>query len=171
MGKPTDWILVHRLHHQHADSPLDPHSPLRTGIWSVFFNTWSLPKEIPIRQIVSLRKKLREDFILTFFDRYYWVLIFFYIAVLTLSGGLVFVGYFWSLPALLALLATSLVNSVCHNSKGEIVDHPIISFFTLGEGFHRSHHLSPKKIFFSDWKAFDFSGVVFKFLKKVICGT
>ncbi len=166
MGKPTDWILVHRLHHQYSDTAIDPHSPKDQGFLSIFLNIWSLPKAIPIRQLVSLRKKLREDTVLVFFDRFYWFLIAAYICALLGLGGPLFVVYFWSLPSLLALLATSLVNSVCHNLKGEIVDHPLVSLFTLGEGYHRSHHISPKKIYFSEWKAFDLSGFVFKLLSR-----
>ena len=31
-GSPIYWVAVHRMHHQHADKPGDPHSP-RDGKW------------------------------------------------------------------------------------------------------------------------------------------
>lgn len=166
MGKPTDWILVHRFHHQYADTDLDPHSPLIQGTWSVFSNQWSLPKSLPLRQLVNLRKKLKENSTFNLYDKYYWFILFSYCSILFLVGGFTFVVYFWSFPSILALLATSLVNSFCHNSRGETVNNSIVSFLTLGEGFHQTHHLNPKKIYFSNWKAFDLSGLIFKLIRR-----
>jgi stearoyl-CoA desaturase (delta-9 desaturase) len=35
---PTrEWVAVHRCHHAHVDSDLDPHSPIVYGIWRVLF--------------------------------------------------------------------------------------------------------------------------------------
>jgi fatty-acid desaturase len=31
---PARWVAVHRRHHQHADQPPDPHSPLVNFLWS-----------------------------------------------------------------------------------------------------------------------------------------
>lgn len=33
-GSPINWVAVHRLHHQHSDKPLDPHSPRHGLLWS-----------------------------------------------------------------------------------------------------------------------------------------
>lgn len=32
-GTPTQWAGNHRFHHAHADTELDPHSPLHRGFW------------------------------------------------------------------------------------------------------------------------------------------
>jgi stearoyl-CoA desaturase (delta-9 desaturase) len=32
-GTPVQWAGNHRYHHAHADTELDPHSPLRQGFW------------------------------------------------------------------------------------------------------------------------------------------
>ena len=32
-GTPIQWTGNHRYHHAHADTPLDPHSPLHRGFW------------------------------------------------------------------------------------------------------------------------------------------
>jgi hypothetical protein len=32
---PETWAAVHRLHHRHADTPLDPHSPQQLRPWQV----------------------------------------------------------------------------------------------------------------------------------------
>src|SRR5436305_3580865 len=32
---PKAWVVMHRLHHEHSDTPLDPHSPTNVGILGV----------------------------------------------------------------------------------------------------------------------------------------
>ena len=57
MGRPSSWILVHRLHHIYSDTNLDPHSPTKSGRWQVFTNTWSLSKEIPAKRLDNLKTR------------------------------------------------------------------------------------------------------------------
>src|SRR5580658_3444120 len=33
-GSPSSWVAVHRRHHEHADHPPDPHSPIRSFLWA-----------------------------------------------------------------------------------------------------------------------------------------
>ncbi|TMH60941.1 MAG: hypothetical protein E6H55_10675 [Betaproteobacteria bacterium] len=32
---PKAWVCMHRMHHQFADTLLDPHSPLHSGLWNL----------------------------------------------------------------------------------------------------------------------------------------
>ncbi|RKH96807.1 hypothetical protein D7Y13_30640, partial [Corallococcus praedator] len=32
---PKAWVVMHRLHHEHSDTPLDPHSPVNVGILGI----------------------------------------------------------------------------------------------------------------------------------------
>lgn len=32
---PKAWVVMHRLHHEHSDTPLDPHSPVNVGLFGV----------------------------------------------------------------------------------------------------------------------------------------
>ncbi|HJZ98349.1 MAG TPA: acyl-CoA desaturase [Candidatus Solibacter sp.] len=41
-GTPVQWAGNHRFHHAHADTPLDPHSPLQHGFWHAHVG-WYLP--------------------------------------------------------------------------------------------------------------------------------
>lgn len=33
---PKAWVVMHRLHHEHSDTPLDPHSPTNCGLFGIF---------------------------------------------------------------------------------------------------------------------------------------
>lgn len=46
-GTPIQWAGNHRAHHQHADQPLDPHSPVQRGFWFAH-NGWYLQNDNPI---------------------------------------------------------------------------------------------------------------------------
>ncbi len=39
---PESWAGVHRLHHRHADTPLDPHSPVQRRPITIVAGTWVL---------------------------------------------------------------------------------------------------------------------------------
>ena len=41
---PLTWIGTHRMHHAHADTDKDPHSPDHVGFWNVLFNNWKVKK-------------------------------------------------------------------------------------------------------------------------------
>src|SRR3989442_739592 len=34
---PKGWVCMHRLHHAHSDTELDPHSPMQAGLFGVLF--------------------------------------------------------------------------------------------------------------------------------------
>ena len=66
MRSPLIWIGVHRIHHAHADTDKDPHSPDRLGFWSVIFNRWDV-KNIDRKYIKDLVKNPR----IMFFHKYW----------------------------------------------------------------------------------------------------
>ena len=44
---PKAWVVMHRLHHEHSDTPLDPHSPRNVGLLG-----------IPMEQLRSYKRVL-----------------------------------------------------------------------------------------------------------------
>ncbi|MDZ4083119.1 MAG: fatty acid desaturase [Bdellovibrionales bacterium] len=156
LGKPVEWALIHRLHHQHSDETADPHSPAQQGFWTVFLNRWRLSPETA-KPRLSLVRDLVSSKNVQFFQKRYYLVIALYVLVLALAAGLpgVIFGYCW--PVVLSVLATSLVNSVCHTG-GVPRDSFWITLFTFGEGIHGRHHLEPKTINLSYAQYFDLSG-------------
>lgn len=65
-GTPIQWAGNHRAHHQHADTPLDPHSPHQRGFWFAH-NGWYLQSENPfLCFLYAIAGPLRS-----FFDAFY----------------------------------------------------------------------------------------------------
>lgn len=50
MGGPVIWASVHRWHHAHSDSELDPHTP-RRGVWHAYWAWLMHPPSIPLTTI------------------------------------------------------------------------------------------------------------------------
>ena len=44
-GDPIEWVSDHRYHHQHTDTPMDPHSPYEGFWWSHI--GWLWDNEVP----------------------------------------------------------------------------------------------------------------------------
>ena len=59
------WSGVHRIHHAHADTEKDPHSPKKHPWYVILFSLWKV-KQIPRRYIDDLIKNPR----VMFFHRY-----------------------------------------------------------------------------------------------------
>ena len=156
LGKPVEWALIHRLHHQHSDEKADPHSPAQQGFWTVFLNRWRLSSETA-KPRLSLVRDLVSSRNVQFFQQRYYAVIGGYVLLLALVAGVpgVIFGYCW--PVVLSVLATSLVNSVCH-LDGVPRDSFWVALFTFGEGIHGRHHREPKTIDLSYAQYFDLSG-------------
>ncbi len=158
LGKPVEWALIHRLHHQYSDQPQDPHSPKHQGFWRILTNTWNL-SHLDARAAVKpqlVRDLFRVKSVM-FFQRHYFSVIGGSILFLALIGGwqAVLFGYFW--PVALTVFATSLVNSVCHLG-GTARDNTLVTWLTFGEGMHGLHHELPRKINLSRGLSFDLAG-------------
>lgn len=156
LGKPVEWALIHRLHHQGSDEVADPHSPKQQGFWIVFLNLWRLSPE-SAKPKLSLIRDLVGAKSVQFYQKRYYVVIATYVALLAAFGGLtgVVFGYCW--PVVLSVLATSMVNSICHLG-GVPRDSFWIALFTFGEGIHGRHHREPKTMNLSYAQYFDLSG-------------
>jgi stearoyl-CoA desaturase (delta-9 desaturase) len=154
---PIWWASHHRYHHQVSDTPEDPHSPVRYGLF------WSHMGWFMSRAHFAPRMELVRDLLrfpeLRFLDRFDTI-------VPVLGGALVWgVGsvlerfaphlntsgpqlFIWSLISTVALLhAAVTINSVAHvfgrrrypttdNSRNSF----LLSLLTFGEGWHNNHH-------------------------------
>lgn len=167
LGKPSHWLTVHLVHHQFSDTAKDPHSPKYKGFWSVFLNLWTVKGSFPIREVLPQIREQRNANIL-FFDKYYFQIILITYSAFLLATNFSFVvfAYFISMPSLFCLLATSLVNGVCHR-RGIVKDNFIVSVFTFGEGLHLQHHLTPKRIDYSKGLNLDMTGKCLRLLKSI----
>ena len=135
---PMSWAGVHRLHHRHADTPLDPHSPVQRRPLTIIAGTWllfaSAKRRLPANRPAGCRIWALRALLVTFYA--------------VTCGPL-------QVPVMLA------VHLVCYMGLGGLINtaghlygskpHPQHPGFDLawlaipllGHGYHNSHHAHP----------------------------
>lgn len=53
-GTPVQWVANHRYHHSHADTELDPHSPVHMGFWYAHVGWYLRSRNVPLCVLYSL---------------------------------------------------------------------------------------------------------------------
>lgn len=140
-GPVLGWAGVHRLHHIHSDTPLDPHSPKYKSAFEVLTSTFDVPP-ITHRNVADLLKNKR---VMTYYS--YHTLI----RVATIVVGLAVLpfGLWLSLiisPMFFGYLGYGFLNYWCHRKK-DVSNSFLANILTGGEGWHANHHDSPR-----DWQ-------------------
>lgn len=149
------WASVHRMHHAHSDTELDPHSPKFINNFKVIFSLWKV-KVIPRKYIKDLMRNPR----VIFFHRYgKWILCAIHIimAIYSVKVWLILLV----IPYFLAWINFGLLNYFAHKS-GEPVNNPWLNLIAPGEGWHKVHHTSPRSYKLSQY---DPSGVIIEVIR------
>ena len=136
---PQRWSGIHRLHHRHADTPLDPHSPIERNPLLVLVGTpylfaAAVPR-LPPGTPGPGRGHVAARVLITAF----WVAVVGWAQTL-ISLAVFFAVYFGVM---------GMVNTIGHRSGRK--PHPGIpgydtawlAPFLLGHGYHNSHHAHP----------------------------
>jgi fatty-acid desaturase len=194
-GSPSWWVAVHRRHHEHADHPPDPHTPLRSFLWAHI--GWVCVKNDEMQRNGFYRSYakdiLRDPFYAWIDDRKIWgwlpmaTAIVFFVAA---TGAGLLLG--WPLPVsvqfglsvtvwgvfvrtVLHLHFTWAVNSVTHmwgyrnyDTDDDSRNNMIVAFVSNGEGWHNNHHADPRSARHGHtWWEFDVSWLTIRFLEIV----
>lgn len=162
---PKAWVCMHRLHHQHADTPKDPHSPVTNGIWRV------LPLQLYSykRTIVGLllekpyyTEPVKDlDFSISFLNKKrLWYLP--YLLQLSIAIILALLFHSWILAAAYWLGMMShpiqgwMVNALGHRfgyrnyeTPDNSTNNTIVAWLVFGEGYQNNHHHRPPSPKFS----------------------
>jgi len=168
---PARWVAVHRRHHQHADEQPDPHSPLVSFLWSHV--GWIVMQNEELNRLgiyERYAKDLLQDRFYKRLERHgsqlsiillqatlFFVTGFFaelafgatLIAAFQFGSSLVIWGLF--VRTVVVWHQTWAVNSVTHlwGYRNYATDegsrnHPIVGYFSNGEGWHNNHHADPR---------------------------
>ena len=151
-GGAINWVVTHRLHHQHTEVVgKDPHTPREGKWWShmgwILRGTAQQHPESSLRQYAP---DLFKDPIHVFLNRFYYVPLILLALILLLVGGwpLVLWGVF--LRVTVGLHATWLVNSATHlwgsrrfATEDDSRNNWWVALLTWGEGWHNNHHAHP----------------------------
>jgi stearoyl-CoA desaturase (delta-9 desaturase) len=161
---PKAWVVMHRLHHEHSDTPLDPHSPVNVGILGIGMEQLRSYKRVIVgllRNEPAYTRYAKDlDFPLnTLNSSGRWYLPYVLHAVIGLALGL---GIGWLLGAAYFLgvmshpLQGGIVNSLGHAMGGRNFDtsdnsrnNHLAAWLIFGEGFQNNHHRYPGSASFS----------------------
>ena len=172
-GSPIWWAAVHRgMHHSHADTDKDPHSPNKGFLHS--YIGWLHNKRLG-RISFKVVKDLRNDNFHLWLHRNYEYIIWSTFIVLSLID-FNFMLWFWAIPAAFSYHQEALVNSICHlgsigykntKSKDNAMNIPLLSLITWGQALHNNHHVDTTKFSFARTKKeFDPSIIFLPFIEE-----
>ncbi len=190
-GPVIKWCAMHRVHHQHSDDELDPHSPHQHGgdtAWSAFKGAffahmgWLFSAEP--RGIGRYVKDLQQDKVLVMVSRQFplWVAVGLLLpgvvaGLITWSWTGALLGFIWGGLVRMALVhhVTWSINSVCHiwgardfNSHDHSRNNAIFGILGFGEGWHNNHHAFPASARHGlAWWQFDSSYLVIRAMEKL----
>ncbi|MDK2122759.1 acyl-CoA desaturase [Parachitinimonas caeni] len=189
-GPIVFWTALHRMHHEMADKPGDPHSPNLhgeglvnkvRGIWHAYIG-WTVQHEVPNANFYS-RDLLADAPIMWVNKRYYlWIALGLALPALlglaltgTAYGALE--GLLWG--GLIRMFALHNViwwiTSFAHvfgsrdyQSRDLSTNNFWLALPTLGESWHNNHHAFPRAAILSlHWWQIDISGGVVAILEKL----
>jgi len=135
-GSPIFWTAVHLHHHRHSDTKEDLHSPIH-GFWQSSFLWFIKPGLENVKGLIAPRSLYRDKVVRLIHDHYY--------------------KFYWGIG-----LTLFLSNYFFHNSKYGYASYttkdnsrnvPIISYISLGGGWHNNHHYDPKSYRFGKLKS------------------
>jgi stearoyl-CoA desaturase (delta-9 desaturase) len=164
-GSVLKWAAMHRRHHQHSDTPDDPHSPLHggQGFWGFLRGFWhahlgwlfkSDPADLD-RYVKDLAQIPSVRVVSALFPL--WIVL--GLVVPAALGGVlsgtwsgVLLGFVWGglVRVFLVHHVTWSVNSVCHlwgkqpyPEKDHSRNNFLFGVLAMGEGWHNNHHAFP----------------------------
>ena len=164
-GSVLRWVAQHRRHHQHSDTPSDPHSPHHCGrgLWGVvrgFYHAhigWAFKPDAAglDRYVADLMKLTSVRVASALFPL--WIVLGLALpavlgGVLTGTWGGALLGFLWGglVRVFLVHHVTWSVNSVCHlwgkrpyPSGDHSRNNFVFGVLALGEGWHNNHHAFP----------------------------
>ncbi len=170
-GSPIRWVAIHRRHHQYADEPNDPHSPLVNFFWGHV--GWVMTK-VEGHELLELydrySKDLTRDKFYAWIDSkwWWWKIVFIswvafflggLIAELLLGGTLAQATRFgisllvWGVfvRTVVHWHMTWAINSVSHlwgyrnyETPDNSRNNIILGVLANGEGWHNNHHADPR---------------------------
>lgn len=127
------WAAVHRMHHAHADTEQDPHSPTNHPWYVVLFSLWRV-KNIPKKYMTGLINNPR----VMFFHRYgkyilfcHWIMTFLVFGVNALIVNTILM--------VMSYIGFGILNLFGHDTTGP-TNNKFINLIAPFEGNHKEHH-------------------------------
>jgi stearoyl-CoA desaturase (Delta-9 desaturase) len=150
-GGPIFWVATHRIHHQKADMPGDPHTP-REGAWWAHVG-WILfgeSKHNNTKMMSKYAPDLAKHPFYVWLNNYHWLPMIGLSILMLVIGGLPMLLWGVCLRVVFGMHATWLVNSATHlwgrrrfETRDDSRNNWWVALITFGEGWHNNHHAHP----------------------------
>ena len=157
-GSPMWWATIHRAHHRHVDTPLDPHSPNQGAMHAfTFFREFKYPQHIntelqskdlladPLYRLLEWNGDWKRGYALNVASCFaFRAILWFFFGPLIASASLI--------AGVLALHMPLILNIICHipklgyrrfETEDDSVNVWYMAVFGLGDGWHNNHHANP----------------------------
>jgi stearoyl-CoA desaturase (delta-9 desaturase) len=169
---PKTWACMHRLHHTHSDTKLDPHSPTTYGVLGVWVGQYKsylniqkglLSKDTKFTDIVS---DIPFDVNFIYKKNLSWLPYLVHGAVAIILSNIF--NHFWVGGAyFLGMMSHPvqgwMVNALAHRygkrnfeTNDQSTNNTFVGLFVFGEGYQNNHHRFPERAKFSvKWNEID----------------
>lgn len=170
------WVATHRIHHQHTETPQDPHTTRPSFFWAhigwIFIGTAQDHDQATFKKYVPDLLK----------DKFHVLLARFYYVPIILSGFLLYAIGGWSMVlwgvfarVVFGWHTTWLVNSASHfwgsrrfETKDDSTNNWVVALLTFGEGWHNNHHAQPSSARHGlAWYEFDMNWITIRIFEKL----
>ncbi|MSP24615.1 MAG: acyl-CoA desaturase [Myxococcales bacterium] len=162
---PKGWVCMHRMHHEHSDTELDPHSPRNVGLAGVLFEQLRSYERI----LIGLARRDRAyttvvsdlEFRISWLNRNrLWYLPYVVHAAIALVLGVVFGLWILGGAYFFGIMSHPIegwaVNALGHGVGGRNFNTPddsrnnqLVGLLVAGEGYQNNHHAHPRSAKFS----------------------
>ncbi|BBN05142.1 stearoyl-CoA desaturase (Delta-9 desaturase) [Marchantia polymorpha subsp. ruderalis] len=146
-GDPIEWVSSHRYHHQHCDTPKDPHSPYE-GFWHSHMG-WLLDDESTEARVGARANiaDMEKDPFYKWIQKTYIIHPIMMAVALFALGGVPYVIWGMAVRAVWVYHITWFVNSASHvwgsqkwNTGDLSRNNWWVALLAFGEGWHNNHH-------------------------------
>lgn len=156
---PKAWVCMHRMHHAHSDTALDPHSPKYQGVFGLFLGQLNSYKRTLFGLGTGQKRYTKMvqdlDFDISWLNRrgYWWAPYALHTgigAAIGLVSGAWLLGAAWTCGMLSHPVGGWMVNSFGHawggrnfETKDNSRNNHLAAWAVFGEGFQNNHHQHP----------------------------
>jgi len=162
---PKGWACMHRLHHLHSDTRLDPHSPSNEGVLGVFFKQHRSLERVLAGLLTNHPRYTSVvsdlDFPVHWLNRkrMWWLPLAIY-SLVAVSLGLITGAWLLAVAFLFGMMTHPvqgwMVNSFGHRfgyRNFDLADdsrnNTMVAWLVVGEGYQNNHHADPSAAKFS----------------------
>ena len=170
-GSPLSWTALHLHHHRNSDTEKDVHSPIH-GFWNSVI-LWQIRGKFDTKGFIAPRSLYKDKLVRFIHDNYlkcYWGIG----LLLFILDPYIFLFFFCLGGYTLMFVVDNISNYAFHTNKFGYTNYetrdnsrnvPLISYITLGAGWHNNHHKFPARYRFGEQNEIDIGARIIELIR------